>query len=158
MTTTWIILGALLIILELVVPGAVLVFLGAGALLVALLIWLGLIQTWIASITAWFIISLALLLALRSFFQRFISGDEEKHTTDEDGDAYGLIVEVVETITPENEGRIRYRGTTWQAACYDHTLEVGEKAQIIFRENLIWIVDPANPLDTDTLDEGGEPC
>jgi membrane protein implicated in regulation of membrane protease activity len=158
MTTNWIVLGALLIILELVVPGAVLVFLGIGALLVALLTWLGLLQTWVASITAWFVISLALLLVLRGFFQRFISGDEEKHNTDEDADAYGSIVEIVETITPENEGRIRYRGTTWQAACYDHTLEVGEWAQIIFRENLLWIVDPANPLDTDTLDEGDNPC
>lgn len=47
MLTTWIVAGVVLLVLELVVPGAVLVFLGAGALLVALLIWLGLIQTWV---------------------------------------------------------------------------------------------------------------
>ncbi len=138
---------AVLIVLELIVPGMVLVFLGAGALLVALLVWLGLVQTWVASITTWFIASLVLLLVLRSFFQRFMSGDAETQSTDEDFDTYGKVVDVVEAIGPDKEGRIRYRGTTWQAACYDNTLEAGTKAQIVCRENLIWVVEPANPLD-----------
>lgn len=147
MLTTWIVAGAVLIVLELIVPGMVLVFLGAGALLVALLVWLGLVQTWVASITTWFIASLVLLLVLRGFFQRFISGDAETQSTDEDFDTYGKVVDVVEAIGPDKEGRIRYRGTTWQAACYDNTLEAGTKAQIVCRENLIWIVEPVNPLD-----------
>lgn len=147
MLTTWIVAGAVLIVLELIVPGMVLVFLGAGALLVALLVWLGLVQTWVASITTWFIASLVLLLVLRGFFQRFISGDAETQSTDENFDTYGKVVDVVEAIGPDKEGRIRYRGTTWQAACYDNTLEAGTKAQIVCRENLIWIVEPANPLD-----------
>ena len=151
MLTTWIVVGVVLIVLELIVPGAVLVFLGAGALLIAFFIWLGLIQTWVTSITAWFISSLVLLLVLRSFFQRFVSGDVEKQSTDEDIDAYGDVVDVVETIGPDREGRIRYRGTTWQATSYDYTLEAGTKAQIVYRESLVWIVEPANPLDPDSL-------
>lgn len=151
MLTTWIVAGVVLIVLELIVPGMVLVFLGAGALLVALLVWLGLVQTWVASITTWFIASLVLLLVLRGFFQRFISGDAETQSTDEDFDTYGKVVDVVEAIGPDKEGRIRYRGTTWQAACYDNTLEAGTKAQIVCRENLIWIVEPANPLDAGKL-------
>ena len=147
MLTAWIVVGAVFVVLELIVPGMVLVFLGAGALLVALLVWLGLVQTWVASITTWFIASLVLLLVLRGFFQRFISGDAETQSTDEDFDTYGKVVDVVEAIGPDKEGRIRYRGTTWQAACYDNTLEAGTKAQIVCRENLIWIVEPANPLD-----------
>ena len=147
MLTTWIVAGVVLIVLELIVPGMVLVFLGAGALLVALLVWLGLVQTWVASITTWFIASLVLLLVLRGFLQRFISGDAETQSTDEEFDIYGKVVDVVEAIGPDKEGRIRYRGTTWQAACYDNTLEAGTKAQIVCRENLIWIVQPANPLD-----------
>lgn len=147
MLTTWIVAGAVLIVLELIVPGMVLVFLGVGALLVAFLVWLGLVQTWVASITIWFIASLVLLLVLRGFFQRFMSGEAETQSTDEDFDAYGEVVDVVEAIGPKKEGRIRYRGTTWQAACYDNTLEAGTKAQIVCRENLLWIVEPANPLD-----------
>ena len=152
MLTTWIVVGAVLLVLELIVPGMVLVFLGAGALLVALLVWLGLIQTWVASITTWFIASLVLLLVLRGFFQRFMSGEAEAQSTDEDFAAYGEVVDVVEAIGPDKEGRIRYRGTTWQATCYDHTLEAGSKAQIVYRESLVWIVEPANPLDADILE------
>ena len=152
MLTIWIVLGAVLIVLELIVPGAVLVFLGTGAMLVAFLIWLGLIQTWVASVTTWFIVSLVLLLVLRSFFQRFISGDIERQSTDEDLDAYGEVVDVLEALGPDKEGRIRYRGTTWQATCYDHTLEAGSKAQIVYRESLVWIVEPANPLHADILE------
>ena len=137
MFTTWIVAGAVLILLECIVPGMVLVFLGAGALVVALLIWLGLIQSWVVSITIWFIVSLLLLLVLRSFFQRFMSGEAEKQSTDEDLDAFGETVEVVETIAPDRKGRIRYRGTTWQAACYDGTLEVGSMAKIVYREDLV---------------------
>ncbi len=147
MLTAWIVAGAVFIVLELIAPGMVLVFLGAGALLVALLVWLGLVQTWVASITTWFIASLVLLLVLRGFFQRFMSGDAETQSTDEDFDAYGEVVDVVEAIGPDKEGRIRYRGTTWQAACYDNTLEAGTQAKIVCRENLIWVVEPTNPLD-----------
>ena len=147
MLKIWIVAGIVLAVLELFVPGMVLVFLGSGALLVALLIWLGMVQTWVASLTTWFIASLALLLVLRSFFQKFVTGDEERQSTDEDADAYGQVVDVVEEIRPDSEGRIRYRGTTWQAACYDKTLVAGSKAQIVFRENLIWIVEPVNNLE-----------
>lgn len=103
MQAIWIVAGIVLIILELIVPGTVLVFLGAGALLVALLIWLGLVQAWVTSLTTWFIASLVLLLVLRSFFQRYLTGDEEKQSVEEDAEAYG---EVVEDIGPDNEGLV----------------------------------------------------
>ena len=46
---------------ELLVPGLVVVFLGLGAMLVALGRWLNLLAGEISSFTAWFIISLALV-------------------------------------------------------------------------------------------------
>ena len=148
MLTIWIIAGIVLIILELVVPGMVLVFLGAGALAVALLIWLGAIETWVSALTVWFISSLALLAGLRSFFYRLMPGEaEEGASTDEDVDAFGAVVEVVETIAPDAPGRIRYRGTTWQAANHAETLEAGSKAKIVYRDNLTWIVEPAYGLN-----------
>ena len=144
MLTAWIVAGIALILLELVVPGMVLVFLGAGAVLIALLIWLGVIDTWVAAITTWFISSLVLLVGLRSFFVRLMPGDsEEGASADEDVDAFGEIVEVVETIAPDAAGRISYRGTTWQATSSGETLGVGSKARIVYRDNLIWIVEPA---------------
>ena len=147
MLTTWIIVGGVLIVLEVVVPGMVLAFLGTSALLVATFIWLGWIDTWVASLTSWFVLSLVLLVGLRGFFQRFVGGDVDKQSTDEDLDAYGAIVDVVETITPENPGRISYRDSTWPATCYDHTLEAGSKAMLAYRDNLVWVVEAAQASD-----------
>jgi inner membrane protein len=147
MLTTWIIAGVVLILLELILPGMVLGFLGGGALIVAALIWWGWIDTWTSSLTTWFIVSIVLLVALRGFFQRLVGGESEVQSTDEDVDAYGTIVDVVETITPEKQGRIHYRGAPWGAICYDGTIEAGDKAMLAFRENLVWVVEAADPQE-----------
>lgn len=139
----WLVLGILLIILELVLPGAVVVFLGLGALLVALALYLGLVEGWLSAFTLWFISSLLLIIVLRSILQRYLpEGEAEVQSTDEDLDAYGAVVEVAEAMSPEQAGRIRFRGTTWPAICYECALSPGEKAKIIHRENLLWVVEP----------------
>ena len=145
MLKTWIVAGAVMILLELFLPGMVLGFLGSSALLVAACIWLGWLEGWVSALTTWFILSLFLLLTLRGFFQRFVGGESEQQFTDEDQEAYGKIVDVVETITPDRQGRIYYRGTTWQAICYDHTIETGRKAMLVYRDNLVWVVEAAGP-------------
>lgn len=147
MLTAWIVAGVALMLLELVVPGLVLVFLGAGALLVALLVWLGLLSSWVTATTTWFIASLALLLGLRGLVQRLVPGQTETQSTDEELDAFGEIVEVAETVGPEPGGRIRYRGTTWDALCLEQTIQAGARARIVCREDLVWIVDPADVLE-----------
>ncbi|MDP6698593.1 MAG: NfeD family protein, partial [Candidatus Latescibacteria bacterium] len=113
MLTAWIVGGGLLLALEVVVPGMVLGFLGASALFIALFIWLGWIDSWISALTSFFILSLVMLVGLRGLFQRFIGGDVERQSTDEDLEAFGAIVEVVETIAPQQPGRVRYRDATW---------------------------------------------
>ena len=149
MLTAWVVTGLLMILLELFLPGMVLGFLGASALIVAALVWWGWLDTWVPALTTWFILSLVLLLTLRGLFQRFFGGESRRQSTDEDQDAYGAIVDVVETIAPEQQGRIHYRGSTWQAVCYDDTIEAGAKAMLIYRENLVWVVEAARPDEYD---------
>lgn len=141
MLATWIIAGGILVFLEFVVPGMVLGFIGTSALLIALFIWLDWIDTWSGALTCWFVLSIVLLVGLRGFFQRLVGGDSDRQSPDEDLDAYGTIVEVVETITAEKPGRIRYRDATWSAICYDHTIEAGSKAMLAYRDNLVWVVE-----------------
>ena len=147
MLTTWIVGGGLLVALEVVVPGMVLGFLGASALSIALFIWLGWIDTWISALTGFFILSLVMLVGLRGLFQRYIGGDVERQSPDEELDAFGTIVEVVETIAPDKPGRVRFRGATWEANCYDHTIEAGRKATLVYRDNLVWVVEPSYSPD-----------
>lgn len=149
MTIWWLVGGAALILLELVVPGGILVFLGAGALVVAGGLWLGLIDGLIPAFTTWFVTSLVLILTLRGVIQKYAGGDEEWHNTDEDAEAMETVVTVTETIRPGEDGRIMYRGTTWPARCYDRTIEAGSEAKLVFRENTAWVVEPVtgDPVD-----------
>jgi membrane protein implicated in regulation of membrane protease activity len=148
MLTYWVVGGIVLLVAEIVVPGMVLGFLGAAALLVALALWLGVIEGLVAALTSWFIGSIVMLVALRGLFQRLMPGDEGIQSTDEELDAFGTVVEVAETIPKGERGRIRYRGTTWAATCYEQTLEAGGRARLVTRDGIAWIVEP--------VDEGPE--
>lgn len=142
MLTYWIVGGIALVVAEIVVPGMVLGFLGAAALLVALLLWLGVIDGLVPALITWFIGSIVMLVALRGLFQRWMPGDEETGSTDEDLDAFGTIAEVAETIPKGEQGRIRFRGTTWVATCYEQTLETGSQAKLVTRDGINWVVEP----------------
>ena len=137
----FLVLGVALIAAELVVPGLVVIFLGAAALVVAGALGLGLVSGWIAGFTTWFITSLVMVIGLRSAFTRFLPGSSVKQLTDEDLDAFGEEVEVVEPVSPDG-GRIRFRGSTWAALSLQEFLPAGAKAKVVARDNLIWIVEP----------------
>jgi membrane protein implicated in regulation of membrane protease activity len=157
MLTAWIVAGIVMIVLELFLPGMVLGFLGSSALLIALCIGLGWVDTWVSALTAWFILSLVLMVTLRGFFQRLVGGQSEQQSTDEEADAYGTIVDVVETITPQTQGRIHYRDASWQAICYEHTIEAGGKAMLAYRDNLVWVVEAAGDDEAAATSPDAEP-
>jgi len=151
-----VIVGIALIALELVVPGGVLAPLGVAALLVAGLMWAGLVESWVSALTAWFILSLILVGVFRVVFRKLMPGDESRGSTDEDGEAFDNLVEVTETIPQGGEGRISFRGSSWPAVCYDRTLEPGDKATIFYRDGMRWVVTPAvDPLTGDAAAPSG---
>lgn len=139
----WFIGGVVLMLLEFVLPGGIVFFLGLGAIVVALLLYLGLLGGLLQAFTTWFIGSLALLFGLRGVVQKIIPAQVERGRTDEDLDAYNQVVKVSERIPAGGEGRIHFRGTTWTARNYhgDRDLEPGTEVRIIFRENLAWMVE-----------------
>jgi len=141
MSWSWTVLGFVLILAELILPGAIVVFLGLAALIVSTSLYLGLISGWISALTLWFISSLVLIIALRHLLQKFIQGDVEKQNTDEDLDAFGALAIVTEKIDPEQDGRIDFRGTSWKAKCFEGPFLPGMKVKIISREDITWIVE-----------------
>jgi len=138
----WFIGGIALMVVELVVPGGIIFFLGLGATVVSGLLFIGLIDGWIQAFTTWFIVSLALIFGLRGVVQKYMPAHVEKGSTDEDLDAYGHRAEVAETIPADGEGRISFRGSTWAARNY-HSGELppGTAVRIVFRDNLVWVVE-----------------
>ena len=137
-------LGLALLALEVIVPGLVLVFLGASALVVATLLTVGWVQGWVMAFTVWFVTSLAFVLGVRSVFTRMLSSPTVKQLTDEDLDAFGEEVDVVQTVTTHPGGRIRFRGSTWAAQTLQEELPAGARAKVVARDNLVWIVEPAD--------------
>jgi inner membrane protein len=62
---------------------------------------------------------------------------------DEDLDVFGTIVQVLEPIHPDHhKGRIALRGTTWNATSISEPIEAGQRARVVYRDNLVWVVDP----------------
>ena len=156
----WLIAGLVMVALEIIVPGGILAPLGLGALLVALLIWIGTVDHWIPALTVWFICSLILILVVRFAFQRLMPGDEEWSSPDEDADAFDKEVEISETIEKGRTGRILFRGSSWPATCYDRTLNPGDRAKIFYRDGLKWVVTPiseesAPAASTETRENAG---
>ncbi len=151
MTWLWLLAGILLVVSELFLPGLVAVFLGLGAMLVALLRWLGLIDSLAYSFTAWFVSSLALLVVVRSALQRFMPSETSFTPLEEDVDLFGAVAEVVETVSPDHkDGRISFQGTTWPATSDSAEIRPGAKVTILYRENLGWRVQPCDAADDES--------
>lgn len=136
----WMGAGALLFALEIVVPGAILSFLGLAALTVGALVKFDIIDGWLTATTTWFILSIAYILVLRSFVLRWMPSDFRVQNTDEDKDDLGSIVEVVERVAAAKKGRIRFRDTTWSAYSEEGTFEPGDKAVICGRRGNSYVV------------------
>lgn len=139
----WLIFGAILMALEALLPGLVVIFLGMGAMVVSLFIYQGWIEGWMTILTSWFIISLVFIVTLRSLFYRLLPGDTNYGEYDEDQDAAGTIVDVVQDIHRDDKnGRIKFRGTTWIAMSEKEPIPAGSKAKLVTRKDLIWYVTP----------------
>ena len=144
-TWLWLLGGIILLASELLLPGLVAMFLGLGALVVALLRWLGLIDSLAYSFTAWFVSSLAFIVFLRSTLQRFVPSETSFTPLEEDSDLFGAVAEVVETVSSSHtDGRISFRGTTWPATSDAAEIPTGAKVTILFRDNLGWRVQPSD--------------
>ncbi|PSQ96053.1 MAG: nodulation protein NfeD [Bacteroidetes bacterium SW_9_63_38] len=148
-TWAFVIGGGLLMVLETVVPGGVAGFLGLGGLVVAGLRTLGLLLNPWTALTTWIFLSVGLTIALRPLAMRFVEGDISLALTDEDAEAMGTEVPVLETVGEESPGRIRFRGSGWDARSVKGTLPKGATARLLYRDNLTWVVEAADDSDLD---------
>ncbi len=139
----WMVLGIILLVIELALPGMVFVFFGVGALLISLVVFLGIIQSISISILLWLVISFLLFMLLRRIINKYIPSKSNYQFVEDDVDIAGKIVEVVSRINSNNsDGRISYSGTTWPAISRNSVIEPGKKAKILYRDNISFVVEP----------------
>ena len=124
----WFICGAVLVLLEFVVPGVVLVFFGLGAWIVALATHAGETKTIASQLLLFAGSSVVLLFALRRYVKSRFSGFVgERQAPDKnlDEEFIGKSVLVLEEISPSIPGKVEFKGAPWRAESAD-SLKQGE--------------------------------
>ena len=147
----WAFIGLLMVGLEFVIPGLVIIFFGAGAIVTSILTAIvpGLKSGIGWQILLWLGASSLSLAALRKYLSKVFRGKTLIDTGDE---LSGKTAQVTERITPDNPGRVHFEGTSWKASSYTETLEEGETVTVLKQEGLTLIVsksliEPAGDYD-----------
>jgi membrane protein implicated in regulation of membrane protease activity len=132
-TLMWFLAGLALALLELAVPGVILVFFGLGAWIVALTTAVGITPSLASQPIVFIIISLASLLLLRRWIRnRFLGFEADTHDGTADlNDFVGRTVKVTRAITPgSREGRVEFKGAEWTAIA-EEAFAKGDLAEIV---------------------------
>lgn len=140
----WFLIGLGIMLVELALPGFVIIFFGIGAWITAFLVWVGVLDSLNAQLLAFVGASIASLLALRGWLQRTVQGrvsDEELSETGLD-DFIGHKAKVSVAISPDStEGRVDFRGTGW-AASARVAIPAEVTVRIVSKDNLTLQVEP----------------
>jgi|WetSurMetagenome_2_1015567.scaffolds.fasta_scaffold265613_2 inner membrane protein len=132
----WVAVGLALIITEMVVPTFFIIFLGIGALIVALSSFLGLSDSLEIQLLVFAVSSALLMMLLRGRLKKRISAKEMEP------DYLGQLATVTETIIPGREGKVSYRGSVWTATG-DVEMQKDTTVIITGREGICLKVKPA---------------
>ena len=138
----WFLIGLLLFLLELVLPGFVIFFFGVGAWLTALLCLIASpninVQIIVFAVTS--VISLA---ALRKIIQKKFFYSREGLSESVEDEFTGKEAVALTDLEPGENGKIDFKGTTWKAESVSHVRE-GQIVIIKKKENFKIIVEPKN--------------
>lgn len=140
----WFLLGMLLVLSELALPGFVVIFFGAGAWITALCAWIGIADEFNTQLVI-FLLSSVLSLILfrkqsRGYFRGTVSG-KLGDVSQLDG-IRGERVLVIEDILPGKlPGKIEFHGTVWNAEA-EQEIKKGTTVEILERNNLTMKVKP----------------
>lgn len=157
MPIIWAVLGVLLIASEFFVPGFVIFFFGLGALLTAFISAFDPVisQNLLFQILVWLVSSGASLFVLRRFFSKTFKGKEiGEH--DEDELYSGETARVLEDITPNKPGRIKFHGTTWKAISEVEEISKGSLVDIVKKEGISFYVTKSIEQDQITDESNSE--
>ncbi|MEL0083650.1 MAG: NfeD family protein [Gammaproteobacteria bacterium] len=131
----WFVAGVALALMELMAPGIIIIFFAAGCWVVAGV--LAIYPMTLAQQVLLFVVASVLsLVFLRKWFMKIFKGvSSDKTDADYEDFPRGEKVEVVQAITPHSNGRVKYRGTLWDAAADEEVTE-GEMVELLkYTEN-----------------------
>ncbi|MEZ5010537.1 MAG: NfeD family protein [Bacteroidales bacterium] len=135
-------MGLFLLLLELVLPGFVVIFFGLGAWITALLCLVanpGLdLQIIVFTVTS----LLSLILLRRMLKNRFFSGETESPATLEE-EFINKVAVALTDIKKGDSGKVEFKGSTWTATS-EEEINKGDKVIVTGKESISLIVKPKN--------------
>lgn len=136
----WLLIGVLCIGLELAIPGFVIIFFGMGALITAVFSVIKIVEAffWIQVVIFLFFSLLSLFLFKKRLSMLF----GKKTENDRSENMCADFAETIEPVLKNKAGRIKYKGTTWNAVSVRDEIPAGKIVKIIRKEGLLFIVDP----------------
>ncbi|MEN8199201.1 MAG: NfeD family protein [Thermodesulfobacteriota bacterium] len=131
----WLIIGVILFLLEMAVPGFVLFFFGLAAWITALGTY---IFAWSLNVQlgVFLAASLICLFSLRSIVKKVFMGDAKEDGKDSILAKGGEKCTVTKTISPPAEGQVKFSGTFWRAEA-DEIIEEGATVSIVKQTDLL---------------------
>jgi membrane protein implicated in regulation of membrane protease activity len=135
----WFLVGLGLLLLELVLPGLVILFFGAGAWVTALVCaFTDINLNW--QILIFLVASLLGLVLLRKYLKKRFFGKTDKVTEDQLEEFIGRKAKAVE-VFKDGTGLVEFKGTRWSARS-DEPVTKGQWVTILDKESLILHVKP----------------
>ena len=140
----WGIIGLMLIASEMLIPGFTIFFFGLGAWIVAIaaLVLPPLGGSFAWQLVLWAVASVVSFILLRKKFKKLFRGTLLNRMPLE---GLGEHAEVLESISPDQPGRVRYRGTTWKAISLTESFKAGEQVSIVDEDGITLTV--SEPFD-----------
>ncbi|GGI80914.1 NfeD family protein [Shewanella gelidii] len=139
----WLVVGVVMMLAELVIPGGIIILLGGAAVIVSGALALDIVEGVVQALTLWFIASIALVMSFRQVTQKLVGGDSHVGNTDEELDLFNQTALVKQTIGPgQQAGRIEFQGTDWTAIGDGSEIVAGSQVRVICRENIALVVEP----------------
>ena len=136
----WFVIGFLLFVLELVIPGFVIFFFGIGAWVTSLICLI--FEPGInLQVLVFIIVSVIALVTLRKFLTNKFFASKDIPGQNADDDFTGSTAIALNSFDPGVTGKVEYRGTNWQAES-SKPIEQGQVVVIVSKENLKLIVKP----------------
>lgn len=139
----WFIIGFIFFLLEFVIPGFILFFFGLGAWVVAL----GSLMVDI-SINVQLVIFLGTSILTVLLFRNWVKNKLGMMKSDRQAlpdEIIGKMATAETVISPEHQGKVYFRGVSWQANS-DDRIEPGEDVQITGNESIILFVKSIKSL------------
>ena len=136
----WLTVGCALMLAEFVVPGFIVFFFGAGAVLTSAALLVTPMEL-TGQFTVFLASSVVFLFVLRRLLPRIFSGKKKDLVLPADEEEFsGETASVLEEIVPGRPGKILFHGSAWTAESAEECFP-GETVRIVRRNNLTYFVE-----------------